>query len=1735
MKIKLIFSLIILSAVSAFSTEYFVDASRLDDSGTATNWATAKQSIQSAVDLAVDGDTVWVTNGVYNVASQIAIQNDITLQSMNGPEVTVVNAGNCRCFHLGTYACVVSGLTIQGGYVRSSSSSWTSDLSGYGGGVFCENTTPVITNCIVSGNRANSAAGVYYGTVRDCTVRNNETFGWYSDGFRGGGLYNSYSENCLIQSNQAAYHGGGMYGGSASNCIFEGNASDLYGGGGMCSGGAKNCIFTNNAALVSYGGGMNGGTAIDCLFIDNEAYRGGGMSGGVASRCTVVGNVASSYGGGFYSLTANNCLVVYNSSAVGGAGRYLTANNCTIVSNSASDSSGGVFQSTVCNSIVYYNSSGEGEGDSETTCFSNSCSTSADAAGGNIQTPPLFEDLEAQNFRLSKESLCINAGNNLYAPAGLDLDGNPRIVGGFVDMGSYEVYSELPVCTIAATAGNYGAISPSDVTVFQGYDRTFLITPDYGYEIDSLLVDEFQVTVSDSYTFTNVQSSHTISASFVPGYYTLLVSEGVGSGAYAAGVEISVIADAPPEGFAFRGWIISPSAYSENMGSHAASNTTFMMPAEPVSLTAQYINLQAVSVTNMVVQQREGSKFVDIDYDVFNTGDSDVFVSLEVFRGTNPISVSALSGDVGNVQVGEGKSICWNAESDWDGNVGDLTFNLLACRIPAGGDPTADEWDLVNQRWVKNIYSDGSITMSDRVTTNMWLYDANSYGVTSYSSANSCCNGLGYAGYSDWTLSSTATLSAQSLQKGYFGNYPGVPFGYTYYWSTDSGVVVDMWDGTTYVNQGYSAYVWPVRKAIWFDGVQATVEVFSSVDTQDYTLMVSSDYGTSVPGVGTNLFAWRSCVTCAVERVVNLGEQYWQCSGWSGSGSVPELGLSNSVTGIVLSNLNSSIVWNWAHQTFGLSVFNGGGDGAYTNGSTVSVSADSPLVGTVFTGWSADPAEYQGRLSDDASSFTTFTMPPESVELFANYTNVYTITSDAGANGSILPENPTLFEGADQAFSIQALTGYRIDSVTVDGEVVPVTSGYTFTNVQATHTITATFVIDPHVLTVVTGAGAGTYTNGTLVPIIAGDPEPGYAFVGWTVDPAGFSDRIGDASLASTTFDMPQEDVTLSANYTPVYTIETTAGSFGSITPENPVVWAGESCSLSILPKDLYHVDTLVVDGVGVPVATSYTFDDVSTNHMLSATFAEDEYALSVSNGVGSGTYLWNAMVPVSADDPSAGYAFSEWLVEPSVYASQFVDISSPDTTFEMPPAAVTLTAVYVPIVYPLTVVNGTGSGLYEEDEIDEIEASVPEGYSFLEWQVEPAQYEDMLDMFNPSTDFQMPPEAVTITAVFQLGDADYFVDGDMSDDSGDGRSWATAKRTIQAAVDLAEDGEEILVAAGEYGEGDVEDPTTSDLNRVVITNAVKVVSVEGPRRTTIIGDTGIRGAFLQNGAILAGFTVTNGSSVTCGGGVYMDNGSLIDCILVGNNSDRSGGGAFSRGASLIDNCLFVGNECYALVVGYGYGGGVCGDSDTVILNSTLCDNVSVALIQWKSLTRWVSGNGGGASGCDLKNCIVWNNSGSSELYDCDVSYSCATRNVEQGVNGCTTYDPLFVGAASGDYRLQSNSPCINWGDNSEVTTTNDLDGNPRIVDSVVDIGAYEYQTPISLSPNDLDGDSIPDEWERTYGGNQFPNALSANSADTVMDSYVVGLDPTNPESKFETAILPGPSVSWSGVTGRVY
>ena len=221
-------------------------------------WATAAKNIQDAVNAAQAGDTVLVTNGVYasggTYYSRVEVGQAITVRSVNGPGVTVIDGlHSVRCASLGNNA-VMSGFTLTNGMTSSA-----------GGGVLCDDSA-ILTNCTIIGNSARGpGGGVRYGTCYNCTIADN------SSEDSGGGVLEGTCYNCTITCNSAAASGGGAYKGMLYNCVVSGNSANLWGGG--ANGNVLlNCTVTHNSA--HWGGGTFGCYLTNCIIFFNSAAFG---------------------------------------------------------------------------------------------------------------------------------------------------------------------------------------------------------------------------------------------------------------------------------------------------------------------------------------------------------------------------------------------------------------------------------------------------------------------------------------------------------------------------------------------------------------------------------------------------------------------------------------------------------------------------------------------------------------------------------------------------------------------------------------------------------------------------------------------------------------------------------------------------------------------------------------------------------------------------------------------------------------------------------------------------------------------------------------------------------------------------------------------------------------------------------------------------------------------------------------------------------------------------------------------------------------------------------------------------------------------------------------------------------------------------------------------------------------------------------------------------------------------
>jgi hypothetical protein len=369
-----------------------------------TSWATAATNIQDAIDIALPNSEVVVSNGIYgtgghgapnSVTNRIEANKPIIVRSINGASVTRIEgsqvpgttngAGAIRCAWMANDA-TLSGFTLANGATRGNADGDESR----GGGVWCDETA------------------------------------WVS--------------NCVIINNSARY-GGGVYGGRVRNCILIGNSA-VNDGGGARSSSLVGCVVSTNAASI--GGGAAWSSLTNCLFESNSAAElGGGAARSTLTRCQILNNSK----GGTYGCNLESCLVAGNTGFAAGVSGFwnfhqpaaVSVRNCTVVSNMPT----GTMWCYLTNCIVIFNGAAETNNyeqsepifDYEWHC----CIRPEPRNGfGCITNDPLFVDPRQGNFRLQSNSPCINTGDSISVATITDIDGNPRIRDGIVDIGAYE-------------------------------------------------------------------------------------------------------------------------------------------------------------------------------------------------------------------------------------------------------------------------------------------------------------------------------------------------------------------------------------------------------------------------------------------------------------------------------------------------------------------------------------------------------------------------------------------------------------------------------------------------------------------------------------------------------------------------------------------------------------------------------------------------------------------------------------------------------------------------------------------------------------------------------------------------------------------------------------------------------------------------------------------------------------------------------------------------------------------------------------------------------------------------------------------------------------------------------------------------------------------------------------------------------------------------------------------------
>lgn len=349
----------------------------------------------------------------------------------------------------------------------------------------------------------------------------------------------------------------------------------------------------------------------------------------------------------------------------------------------------------------------------------------------------------------------------------------------------------------------------------------------------------------------------------------------------------------------------------------------------------------------------------------------------------------------------------------------------------------------------------------------------------------------------------------------------------------------------------------------------------------------------------------------------------------------------------------------------------------------------------------------------------------------------------------------------------------------------------------------------------------------------------------------------------------------------------------------------------------------------------------------------------------------------------------------------------------------------------------------------------------------------DTFTVANPTDYYVTPVDSFTYDIIHSMEDS--LINGDIyvsvsGDNSNSGTSANCPFKTISHALEsIFADSNNVNTIHLDSG---IYSPSNNGENYPL--NWVDYVNLSGCDTDSTILDAENTGRVIMFNSVkkskLTNLSITGGSSVGNGGGIYCDWYStpiIKNVKIYNNNSNRSGGGIYCRLYSepTFKNVLVSNNSANV-------GAGIAAQGANLnLINLTISDNSATT-------------NGGAIflfdAHLDLINSIVSHNTGNFGMYMTHFSTSNMKYsnfyNPESGnfYNcspdlGCIEIDPLFADTINADYNLSEDSPCIDAGIPDTIGLNLplwDLDGNVRVWDgnddgvAIIDMGVYEFAAP---------------------------------------------------------------------------
>jgi hypothetical protein len=827
--------------------------------------------------------------------------------------------------------------------------------------------------------------------------------------------------------------------------------------------------------------------------------------------------------------------------------------------------------------------------------------------------------------------------------------------------GEHSVFATfVPIFSIIATSNAQGTVTPAGTSVVVGgTDQVYTFVPNAGYVVDTLVVDGVATTAVSTYTFVNVQASHTIDVTFIA-LYDLVATAGANGTISPLGT--TTVTEGSTQIFT-----ITPSAgYDvstltiDGVGVATSTSYSFATVTAPHTIEATFVALHSVTVTagaNGSVTNQGTSTVTDgTNFTITITPNFGYAINVVTIDGTptttaptytlsgviadhtidvtfiaihDLVATAGANGTIsplGTTTVTEGTTQTFTITP----NLGYIVNALTIDGTPVATSTTYSFATVTASHTIDvtfvaihtivttagpngNISPVGSTTVVDGMNQTFTITPAPGYMIatltidgatTTATTSHTFVNVQG-----DHTIDVTFAILPTHLilaTAGANGNIS--PSGTTSVtqWTNQTftitpafGYVVDILtvDGATTTPAGSYTFV-NVQAAHTIDVTFIQLSTHNITATAGGNGTISPNGTTTVYDTYNQTFTFTPAFGYGVNTVTVDGATTVPAQSYTFMNVQGNHTIAVTFAQLPIHTITASIAINGAVTPSGATSVYETYNQTYTITPSYGYSVATLIIDGTSVATTSTTYTFTNVLTDHTLG-ATFTLLP-----------AYVIGATAGPNGTISPLGATLvYQGNTQTYTITPAFGYGIGTLTIDGATTTATTTYTFNTIATNHLIDVTFVVLPtYTFTATAGSGGSISSVGTTSvyqtysQTYTITPNLGYGIGTVTID--------GSTTTATTTYTFTNVsgphtiDVTFVA--LPAYTVFVGVATNGTVSPlGTTTVFLGDSLTITLSPVSGYEVATLVVDGVSVATATSYTFTNISASHTVNATFVE--------------------------------------------------------------------------------------------------------------------------------------------------------------------------------------------------------------------------------------------------------------------------------------------------------------------------------------------------------------------------------------------------------------------------------------------------------------------------------------------------------------------------------------------------